>query len=146
MDCPGSCRLDAEKAATIRHGVRAMARSTTVPWCTIIVRNSFGVAGVVHHRRTGSRCAMRGFGLLGSLRWKGIEAAYRADIDAAEDPKASCKRSRTVQQTALAVSFAERFWVEKSSIRARPARCCANCATGRAGPHSGAGDWLAIRP
>src|SRR6202040_1538915 len=51
MDCPGfMIGLDAEKAATIRHGVRAMAavNQTTVPWCTIIVRNSFGVAGVVH--------------------------------------------------------------------------------------------------
>src|SRR6202166_4227409 len=51
MDCPGfMIGLDAEKAATIRHGVRAMAgvNQTTVPWCTIIVSNSFGVAGVVH--------------------------------------------------------------------------------------------------
>src|SRR6202171_137688 len=44
MDCPGfMIGLDAEKAATIRHGVRAMAavNQTTVPWCTVIVRNSF---------------------------------------------------------------------------------------------------------
>src|SRR3984957_15472665 len=43
MDCPGfMIGLEAEKAATIRHGVRAMAavNQTTVPWCTIIVRNS----------------------------------------------------------------------------------------------------------
>ena len=42
MDCPGfMIGLEAEKAATIRHGVRAMAavNQTTVPWCTIIVRN-----------------------------------------------------------------------------------------------------------
>src|SRR5580700_6563018 len=41
MDCPGfMIGLEAEKAATIRHGVRAMAavNQTTVPWCTIIVR------------------------------------------------------------------------------------------------------------
>ncbi|MGC1662755.1 MAG: carboxyl transferase domain-containing protein, partial [Bradyrhizobium sp.] len=51
MDCPGfMIGLEAEKAATIRHGVRAMAavNQSTVPWCTVIVRNSFGVAGVVH--------------------------------------------------------------------------------------------------
>src|SRR6266567_1162508 len=51
MDCPGfMIGLEAEKSATIRYGVRAMAavNQTTVPWCTVIVRNSFGVAGVVH--------------------------------------------------------------------------------------------------
>lgn len=51
MDCPGfMIGLDAERAATIRHGVRAMAavNQTTVPWCTVILRNAFGVAGVVH--------------------------------------------------------------------------------------------------
>src|SRR5205807_9058136 len=44
LDCPGFLiGLEAERAATIRHGVRAMAaiNQTTVPWCTIIVRNSF---------------------------------------------------------------------------------------------------------
>ncbi|MGY4409800.1 acetyl-CoA carboxylase carboxyltransferase component [Bradyrhizobium sp. LB7.1] len=51
MDCPGfMIGLDAEKAGTIRQGVRAMAavNQTTVPWCTVILRNAFGVAGVVH--------------------------------------------------------------------------------------------------
>src|SRR5260370_912234 len=44
MDCPGfMIGLEAEKAATIRHGVRAMAavNQTTVPWCPIILPNSF---------------------------------------------------------------------------------------------------------
>src|ERR1700704_47335 len=52
MDCPGfMIGLEAEQSATIRHGVRAMAAAhqPTVPWCTIIVRNALGVAGVVHH-------------------------------------------------------------------------------------------------
>src|SRR6195256_1104136 len=51
MDCPGfMIGLEAEKAGTLKYGVRAMAavNQTTVPWCTIIVRNAFGVAGVVH--------------------------------------------------------------------------------------------------
>src|SRR5262249_3451543 len=51
LDCPGFLiGLEAERAATIRHGVRAMTaiNQTTVPWCTIIVRNSFGVAGAAH--------------------------------------------------------------------------------------------------
>ena len=47
-DCPGFLiGLEAEKPATIRHGVRAMAaiNQSSVPWCSIIVRN------VVRRRR-----------------------------------------------------------------------------------------------
>src|SRR3982751_3912630 len=93
MDCPGfMIGLEAEKAATIRHGVRAMAavNQTTVPWCTIIVRNSFGVAGVVH--QPADRFSLRyawPSAYWGSLPLEGgIEAAYRAEIEAADDPKA----------------------------------------------------------
>src|SRR6201990_3109662 len=89
MDCPGfMIGLEAEKAATIRHGVRAMAavNQTTVPWCTVIVRNSFGVAGVVH--QPADRFSIRyawPSAYWGSLPLGGgIEAAYRAEIDAAE--------------------------------------------------------------
>ncbi len=100
MDCPGfMIGLEAEKAGTIRHGVRAMAavNQTTVPWCTIIVRNAFGVAGVVH--QPANRFSMRyawPSAYWGSLPLEGgIEAAYRAEIDAAADPPPSCARSRT---------------------------------------------------
>ena len=87
MDCPGfMIGLEAEKSATIRHGVRAMAavNQSTVPWCTIIVRNAFGVAGVVH--QPANRYSMRyawPSAYWGSLPLEGgIEAAYRADIEA----------------------------------------------------------------
>jgi acetyl-CoA carboxylase carboxyltransferase component len=91
-DCLGfSVGLEAERAGTIRHGVRAMAaiEQTTVPWCTIIVRNAYGVAGGAH-RPTG-RYVVRYAWL--SAAWGslplagGIEAAYRAEIDAASDPQ-----------------------------------------------------------
>jgi acetyl-CoA carboxylase carboxyltransferase component len=92
-DCPGFLiGLDAERAATIRFGVRAMAaiNQSTVPWCTIIVRNAFGVAGAAHV--PAGRLALRYAwlsGWWGSLPLEGgIEAAYRAEIDAAEDPRA----------------------------------------------------------
>src|SRR5438094_2665238 len=96
MDCPGfMIGLDAQKAATIPPALRALAavNQTTVPWCTIIVRNSFGVADVVH--QPADRFSMRyawpaAYG--GSLALEGgIEAAYRADIEAADDPKAKLK-------------------------------------------------------
>jgi acetyl-CoA carboxylase carboxyltransferase component len=92
-DCPGFLiGLDAERSATIRSGVRAMAaiNQSTVPWCTVIVRNAFGVAGAAHV--PAGRLALRYAwlsGWWGSLPLEGgIEAAYRAEIDAAEDPKA----------------------------------------------------------
>ncbi len=119
MDCPGfMIGLDAEKSATIRHGVRAMAavNQTTVPWCTIIIRNAFGVAGVVH--QPANRFSMRyawPSAYWGSLPLEGgIEAAYRADIDAAADPKAKMQEIED-RLNLLRSPFrsAEKFWVEE---------------------------------
>ena len=118
-DCPGFLiGLDAEKSATIRHGVRAMAaiNQSSVPWCTVIVRNSFGVAGAAHV--PAGRLAIRYAWLSawwGSLPLEGgIEAAYRADIDAAADPKAKLAEIET-RLNALRSPFrtAETFWVEE---------------------------------
>src|SRR6476661_5430813 len=119
MDCPGfMIGLDAEKAATIRHGVRAMAavNQSTVPWCTIIVRNAFGVAGVVH--QPANRYSMRyawPSGYWGSLPLEGgIEAAYRADIDAAADPDAKLKEIEDrLNKLRSPFRSAEKFWVEE---------------------------------
>src|SRR6266852_8201997 len=119
MDCPGfMIGLDAEKAATIRHGVRAMAavNQTTVPWCTIIVRNAFGVAGVVH--QPADLFSMRyawPSAYWGSLPLEGgIEAAYRADIEAAEDPAAKLKEIETrLNKLRSPFRSAEKFWVEE---------------------------------
>jgi hypothetical protein len=119
MDCPGfMIGLEAEKAATIRHGVRAMAavNQTTVPWCTIIVRNAFGVAGVVH--QPANRFSMRyawPSAYWGSLPLEGgIEAAYRADIDAADDPAAKLKEIEDrLNKLRSPFRSAEKFWVEE---------------------------------
>jgi acetyl-CoA carboxylase carboxyltransferase component len=118
-DCPGFLiGLEAEKSATIRHGVRAMAaiNQTSVPWCTVIVRNSFGVAGAAHV--PAGRLAIRYAWLSawwGSLPLEGgIEAAYRAEIDAAPDPKAKLAEIEA-RLNALRSPFrtAETFWVEE---------------------------------
>lgn len=119
MDCPGfMVGLDAEKAATIRHGVRAMAavNQSTVPWCTVIVRNSFGVAGVVH--QPADRFSIRyawPSAYWGSLPLEGgIEAAYRAEIDAAPDPKAKLKEiEERLNKLRSPFRSAEKFWVEE---------------------------------
>jgi acetyl-CoA carboxylase carboxyltransferase component len=119
MDCPGfMIGLDAEKSATIRYGVRAMAavNQTTVPWCTVIVRNSFGVAGVVH--QPADRFSIRyawPSAYWGSLPLEGgIEAAYRAEIDAADDPAAKLKEIETrLNKLRSPFRSAEKFWVEE---------------------------------
>jgi acetyl-CoA carboxylase carboxyltransferase component len=119
MDCPGfMIGLDAEKSATIRHGVRAMAavNQSTVPWCTIIVRNAFGVAGVVH--QPANRFSMRyawPSAYWGSLPLEGgIEAAYRADLDAADDRDAKMREIEDrLNKPRSPFRSAEKFWVEE---------------------------------
>ena len=119
MDCPGfMIGLEAERSATIRHGVRAMAamNQTSVPWCTVIVRNAFGVAGAAH--QPAGRLSLRYAWLSaywGSLPLEGgIEAAYRADIAAAADPQVELAAIET-RLNALRSPFrsAEKFWVEE---------------------------------
>src|SRR6185312_5249408 len=84
--------LEAETAGTIRHGARALAAvyQAQVPWCSILVRKAFGVAGAAHtnHARLHYRYAWPS-GDWGSLPVEGgIEAAYRADLEAAPDAEA----------------------------------------------------------
>ena len=93
VDIPGFViGVEGEKAGTIRHGARAMAAvyQATVPWCSIMVRKAFGVAGAAHsnHSRLHYRYAWPS-GDWGSLPIEGgIEAAYKADLAAADDPEA----------------------------------------------------------
>ena len=109
--------LAAEQAGTIRYGVRAMSaiNQSSMPWCTVIVRNAFGVAGAAH--QPSGRLSLRYAWLSaswGSLPLEGgIEAAYRADIDAAEDPAAELRKIEA-RLNALRSPFrsAERFNVE----------------------------------
>ncbi len=118
-DCPGFLiGLEAERAATIRHGVRAMAaiNQSSMPWCTLIIRNAFGVAGAAHvpAGRFAQRYAWLS-GWWGSLPLEGgIEAAYRAEIDAAPDPKAKLAEIETrLNQLRSPFRTAEAFWVEE---------------------------------
>ena len=82
----------AERAATIRHGARALATvyQATTPWCSVILRRVFGVAGAAHQNaaRLSFRYAWPS-GDWGSLPLEGgIEAAYKAQLEEADDPDA----------------------------------------------------------
>ncbi|HKR37991.1 MAG TPA: carboxyl transferase domain-containing protein [Steroidobacteraceae bacterium] len=90
VDNPGfMIGKQAEQEGTIRAGVRALTAvyQTRVPWCTIIIRKVFGVAGAGHqnHTRFHYRYAWPSADW-GSLPIEGgIEAAYKAELEAAPD-------------------------------------------------------------
>jgi acetyl-CoA carboxylase carboxyltransferase component len=119
VDCPGFLiGLEAERTATIRAGVRAMAAisQSTMPWCSVIVRNVFGVAGAIH--QPAGRLALRyawPSGYWGSLPLEGgIEAAYRADIEAAADPQAKrLEIEERLNRLRSPFRSAEAFWIEE---------------------------------
>ena len=93
VDNPGfMIGQEAEKAATIRHGVEALngIYRSEVPWATVIIRKAYGVAGAAmsDHTKFQYRFAWPS-GDWGSLPLEGgIEVAYKAELEAASDPKA----------------------------------------------------------
>jgi acetyl-CoA carboxylase carboxyltransferase component len=93
VDNPGfAVGVAHEQAATIRHGSRALAAvyQASVPWCSVVIRKAFGVAGSAHtnHERLRYRYAWPS-GDWGSLPIEGgIEAAYTAELNEAADPQA----------------------------------------------------------
>ena len=82
----------AERSGTLRAGMRAIVAmgQATVPWATVVVRRVYGVAGAAHqaHSHFNFRVAWPS-GEWGSLPIEGgVAAAYRREIEAAEDPDA----------------------------------------------------------
>ena len=119
VDQPGFViGTEAERRGTIRRGTRAMFSiyQASVPAVSILVRKVFGVAGAAHgdHSRLNLRYAWPS-GDWGSLPIEGgIEAAYRRELEAADDPGAL--RAEIVERlNAVRSPFrtAERFGVEE---------------------------------
>lgn len=118
VDCPGlRAGAEAETAGTLRHGCRAISALTqsTVPWCSMIVRNVFGVGGGAHQPQ--NRLALRY--AWPSARWGslplagGVEAAYRAELEGADDPAAKlCEIEARLQALQSPFRTAEAFGVE----------------------------------
>src|SRR4051812_25733767 len=108
----------AERAGTIRRGTRALyaVHQATVPWVSVLVRKVYGVAGAGHG--DGSRLNLRyawPSGDWGSLPIAGgLEAAYRRELEAADDPKA-LRAEIEARLNAVRSPFrtAERFSVEE---------------------------------
>ncbi len=119
VDIPGfRIGLESEQAATIRHGARAMTAiyQATGPWCTILIRKAFGVAGAA--MSNASRLPFRyawPSGDWGSLPLEGgIEAAYRRDLEAAEDPvKLRAEIDERLNRVRSPFRTAEKFGIEE---------------------------------
>jgi acetyl-CoA carboxylase carboxyltransferase component len=107
----------AEQRATIRHGVRAISAvyQASVPGAEVILRRVFGVggAGLTNRHRLIRRWAWPSADW-GSLPVEGgIEAAYRADLERAEDPAALLAEIRArLDAVRSPLRTAERFGVE----------------------------------
>ena len=81
---------EAEKTATIRHGVNAIMAAVTskVPWASIIVRKMYGVAAAAHFGREGTVFPWPS-AEAGALPIEGgVAVAFRKEIAAAPDPDA----------------------------------------------------------
>lgn len=109
---------NAEKAATIRHGARTLAAiyQARIPWCSVILRKAYGVAGAAHqnHARLSYRYAWPS-GDWGSLPLEGgIEAAFKALLAESPDPEAARKEIED-QLNAVRSPFrtAEAFLIEE---------------------------------
>lgn len=101
MDEPGfMIGPDAEKAATIRYGMSAVAAAvqSTVPWATIAVHKSFGVATAAHFAPNTYKLDWPSHEM-GALPIEGgVAVAFHREIAAAADPDA--KRRELEQQLA----------------------------------------------
>jgi len=94
VDIPGfRIGLDAERSGVMRAGSQALVafRQSKVPWCGIVIRKAYGMAALT--ARNGSDSCIRY--AWPSAEWGslpiagGVQAAYRAEIEAADDPDAA---------------------------------------------------------
>jgi acetyl-CoA carboxylase carboxyltransferase component len=131
VDIPGlMIGIDAEKAGTLRHGGRALASvyQAAVPWCTVIVRKAFGVAasGMSNPTRFRYRYAWPSADW-GSLPIEGgIEVAYKAQLDAAEDRDALRREIiERLNSVRSPLRTAEKFLIEEiiAPHETRPLLC-----------------------
>ena len=118
VDNPGfMIGRDAEVAGTIRYGVQAMnaVYRATVPLASVVIRRAYGIAGsaMSNAERFQYRFAWPS-GDWGSLPIEGgVEVAYKAEIEAAEDPAAHLEAIRDrLNRVRSPFRTAERFGIE----------------------------------
>ncbi|MBI1943407.1 MAG: methylmalonyl-CoA carboxyltransferase [Betaproteobacteria bacterium] len=152
VDCPGFLiGPQAEQEGTIRAGMRAASAilQSTVPWCSVIVRKVFGVAGALH--QNSSRYCVRV--AWPSAEWGslpiagGLEAAYKAEIEAAPDPAA--KRAEIegrIRRFASPLRSAERYDIEEIIDPRDTRRLLCEFAELAAPLRTPGRSWFGVRP
>ena len=129
VDEPGfMIGADAERAATIRYGTEAVlaAARCTVPWASIIVRKSFGVASAAHYGPGAFILAWPSAEMGAVPAEGGVAVAFGREIGAAEDPEArrlELEKAMAARQSATprAESFALHDLIDPRETR--PALC-----------------------
>lgn len=118
VDNPGfMVGVEAERTGTIRYGVEAMnaVYKATVPWASVIVRRAYGIAGSAMSNATRFQYRFAWpSGDWGSLPIAGgLEAAYKSDIEAADDPAARLAEIKAkLERVTSPFRTAEHFSVE----------------------------------
>ena len=98
VDEPGfAIGPEAERAATIRHGMAAMfaVLETQVPWVAVVLRRAFGVAAGIHLGPSPTVLAWPSAEIGALPVESGVALAFRREIEAAPDPEA---RRRELEQ------------------------------------------------
>tara|TARA_B100000408_G_C10282661_1_gene216697 strand:- start:416 stop:1117 length:702 start_codon:yes stop_codon:yes gene_type:complete len=119
VDNPGFLiGVQAEEEGTVRLGSRALMAiyQSTVPWVSVIIRRCYGVAGAGHGKTDGLNLRYAWPSAdWGSLPIEGgVQAAYRRDIEAAEDADARRQELEDMlEQYRSPLRTAEAFGVEE---------------------------------
>jgi acetyl-CoA carboxylase carboxyltransferase component len=91
-DCPGFLiGKQSEQDATVRYGTEVLValREADIPYCTVVIRKAFGIAGAAN-RKPGSESVRMAWpsGDWGSLPLEGgLEVAYKAELAASDAPE-----------------------------------------------------------
>ncbi len=92
-DCPGFLiGKQSEEDATVRYGTEVLValREAQMPYCTVVIRKAFGIAGAAN-RKPGSESMRMAWpsGDWGSLPLEGgLEVAYKAELATSDAPEA----------------------------------------------------------
>jgi propionyl-CoA carboxylase beta chain len=119
VDCPGfAVGVKHEKAGVVRLGVEAMAAvyQARVPWCSIVVRQAYGLAGsaMMNPSRVKYRYCWPS-GDWGSLPMDGgVEAAFKRELEAHPDPAVRLAEIKAwVESLRSPFRTAEAFYAEE---------------------------------
>ena len=108
---------DAEKEATIRYGMSAVSAAvqSTVPWATIAIHKSFGVASAAHFAPNNYKLAWPSYEMGALPVQGGVAVAYHKEIEAAADPEAKLSIIGNGERPSISLSSSSRRFASGSA-------------------------------